>query len=475
MRKILIGIVAVIVLAAGYYGVAVYPTRVFRSGLDRSLVALPNGITASYRSARYSLFRRSAALTGIEVRGVAPNAFELKIDTLVLTRPAMDIGAAWSRAAAAPDAVPQDLALAIADAVAVTGIHFDGDAISATLDRAQVDHPRLYPWALLRPGVPSLAEAQATLLSRVSPQPADIVAALRAEAAWTLGFGYDGFSAGEMRATILLPATPTMLASSASYAIRSASGTGYDRGNIAGERLAGVSFTSDLIGSVGIDKVTLEGVTMRQPLTRLLAGEPVTPAMLDGLALKRIQYGPMALQPPAGPTGVLGTFSLGDVAFAHGMLVSADLALDGLTVTRAQIPNLQGIEAFDELGLDRLTFSLAASYRWDLAQKRITLSDTALKVKELGALSLALELDDAVIGPDLARSIRLGRTVLRYDDASLADRVLKAVAAKNGTDPAAFRQRLIAAATQVGTAPEANPASAAAARALADFLADPVR
>ncbi|HUZ74040.1 MAG TPA: hypothetical protein VMU87_13740 [Stellaceae bacterium] len=473
MRKVLIGVVALILLAGAYYGVAVYPTRVFRTGLDRSIATLPNGVTVSYRSAQYSLLSHRATVTGLDLRSIGPNAFELTVDALALTRPETDLGAQWSRAAAAPAAVPQDLALAIADTVAATGIRFNSDAMSITLDRAQFGHPRLYPWALLRPGVPSLAQVQATLLSRINPQPADIVAAFRAEAAWTLGFGYDSYRTGALRAAIFLPATPTSLATTATYRIRSSSGTGYDRGDIASESFAGVSFTGDRLGSVGIDKVTMAGITMRQPLTRLLAGEPVTPAMLDGLAVKRIQYGPMTIQPAAGPSSVLGTFTLGSVAFAHGVLVSADLALDGLTVTRAQLPNLQGVAAFDALGLDRMTLGLAASYRWDLAQRRITLRHTTLTVKELGALTLALELDDAVTGPDLARSIRLGRTVLRYDDASLADRIIKLAAARNGTDPAAFRQQLIAVATRIGTDPNGDPASAAAGRALADFLAAP--
>jgi hypothetical protein len=97
-----------------------------------------------------------------------------------------------------------------------------------------------------------------------------------------------------------------------------------------------------------------------------------------------------------------------------------------------------------------------------------------LKVNELGALTLAAELTNAIPNPAGLTQIRLAHARLRYDDASFVNRALQAGASQSGTDPAAFRQQIVEMVRQQGN-PQgvASPALTAASNAAADFIASP--
>jgi hypothetical protein len=475
MRKLLISLVVIVVAAAGLYAaLAIYPTRVFRGSLDASIAALPQGYGASYKTARYSLFSHRAMVTGLAVRRAGPEGFDLSADEVDIVAPATDFADAWAHAATDPAKLAPDFALVIADEVTAKGVKFHNADTSATLASAHVMRPRVYPWALLHPGVPSIAEARALFLARAQmPMLSDVTPLLRAEASLILGIGYDGYDAQSFAATASMPATAQMQAATVSYTIQRFIAGRFDRGDGNGGNLDAMTMRSPFIGSLGIAHVALEGIAAQKPLTRLLGGEPLSAAMLDGLALKRVSYGPMSIQGESGPPVVLGTFTLANVAFAHDVLVSGDLAFEGFRIGRGQIPNLEAVEMFNQLGIDTMTVNLALGYRWDMDRRRLSIHGATLKVNELGALALSLEVGDVGSAQDLLAKGRLVRAELRYDDASLAARALKIAADQRGTDPKSLREQLIDTATQISAAPGISPVTAATARALSDFLAAP--
>jgi hypothetical protein len=136
------------------------------------------------------------------------------------------------------------------------------------------------------------------------------------------------------------------------------------------------------------------------------------------------------------------------------------------------MPDPRAQDAFDKLGIDTLTLSLAATYQWDLDQKQIVVRNIVLKIDELGALTLSADLAGMSPGAD-PKSGSLLHAVLRYDDASLADRALKAAALQTGADATAFRQQIMALVDMRATALGNAPAIAAVANAVKTFLADP--
>src|ERR1700733_12192654 len=117
-------ILAAALAGGAYYGLAVYPTQAFRAALDQAASALPPGTHATYKDARYSFMSGHAGITGVAVHRDAPDNFDLSIDALEVTKPALDAAAAWTKAAANPSAVAPDLAVRLADAATATGISY---------------------------------------------------------------------------------------------------------------------------------------------------------------------------------------------------------------------------------------------------------------------------------------------------------------------------------------------------------------
>jgi hypothetical protein len=479
MRKWLIGIIALGVLGGGaYYGLALYPSQRLRSTLDQTIHTLPPGLSASYKDAHYALFGQRATIQGVAIHRDEPNGFDVTVAALDVARPATDFAALWAKAAADPAAVPPNMMLVLADAIVAQSVTYRDATTSAKLASLRVTQPGVYPWSLVRPGAPSLAAAREDFLAHAlvpgaAPVFGDYLPFLRAEAALILGVGYDGYDAVALAAVVGLPATLAMPATTVSYTVDKMTAARTDRGDTTGGTVDGLTVQSYLFGSFGIAHVAIEGVKMRDTLIQLLSGTAPTPAMLDGLAVKRIAYGPMALQPPAGQPMSLGTFSVTNIAFSHGLLVSGELAFDGLRIRRSQMPNAQLIDVFDKLGTDSATLGFGLGFRWDLDKQRIAVRDTTLKIAELGALALSLDIDSVGSQQDLITKARLVHATLRYEDASLAERALKIMAIQNGGDSAALRQQLIATATQLGAAPGATAMTQAAARAVREFVAAP--
>ena len=55
------------------------------------------------------------------------------------------------------------------------------------------------------------------------------------------------------------------------------------------------------------------------------------------------------------------------------------------------MPDAASKDAFDKLGLENLTISFALIYDWNVADKKLTVHDTMLKVNELGTLTLSVD------------------------------------------------------------------------------------
>ena len=230
------------------------------------------------------------------------------------------------------------------------------------------------------------------------------------------------------------------------------------------------------MGTATIAHVKMSGFDVRPALERILAGAALALKLLDGVKLGHIEYDGIRFQPPTGDAFILGTFSLDNLAFDHGVPISADLAYGGLHLSRAQLA--AGHPAFDELkelGIDGMTLSLRIAYLWKPDQNRVAIHDTNFKIDELGALGLSADIDLAGLaaGATWASTAKITHAALRYDDASLVDRALRFSASRQNIAPGAMREQMVGMLTQQGTAPGASPALANAAKALADFVAAP--
>lgn len=473
--SVVIAAAGVLVLVAGgaYYGHEIYLQRQFRAGLDQTLATLPAGTTATYKDAHYSVLSKQAVVTGLtlhgQIAGPSPQPIEVTIDSIETTNPNLDFARSWADAAAHTAALTPDTALAVADAIAVKGVIVHSALISGTAESARIDKLRLYPWALLHGGMPSWTDLQASLASRSQPPSlADLQPLLRVEAAVMLAVAYDAYEVGVTKFTETLPEIDI------AYDVHRMTGGGFDRGVMKQAAGEAITFHGNKFGTFAVDRVAMGATDLRAPMIRLVNGEAVSAALLDGIGIGRVEYDGITIQPPDKPSMHVASFSVGPIAFAKGMPVSATLAWNDISVPRSLLTDANAQEAFTKLGLETITTSFALSYDWDVARQRASLHDTMLKVNELGTITITADLTNVVATTAALAQTRLAHARLRFEDASLVERLLRMGAAQAGTDPTAYRQQIVDMVHQQATATGGDsPLLAAAGQAAGDFITSP--
>jgi len=480
-------VVALVVIAVGVYyfmsgggGGGGVSTDRLRQVVDQLIKKLPPGITASYKS-----------IDGGTIKGVAlhwkydQGSGDYTVDEIDLSNPNLDLDKAWDAAMADPKKLTPDTVIPLYDGATMKGVavqmsakeHAAEFAVNGSLASLTSKGARLYPWALAQPGVPSLTEIQAFLAAGPPTQPSlqAFMPLIRFFAAVSLTLGSDGTSMENMKYTMKFPTMPgTDMPHDGSYEVKKMIGDGMDRGVVKGLTAEGLSAKMGSQGGMSVERISYGGYDLRKALTKVLAAQTLTPDMLDGIKVGKIEYTGMAIQTPTSTTPIqLASFSISDIAFSGPVPVSAGFSLQGLKISKEQMPDPQSKMGFEQLGLDTMTISMGAAYEWDLAKKSIKVHDVVLKVEELGAVTLGADVVE--ITPDLAGAMgaQLVHAQLRYADASLVDRAFKAAAKMQGQDPAQFRQQMTGM-VQVMSAQFANsPPLAAAAKAVMDFLNAP--
>jgi hypothetical protein len=473
--SVLIAVLVVVGLAGGggYYAFEAYTQQQFRAGLDQALASLPPGTTATYKTAHYAIMSHQAVVTGLTVHGeiptTPPQPYDITAATFEMDQPNPDLAATWARAAAAPATFSPDTALPIAAAVTMTGVTVHSTAVNLTEDSVHLTNPRLYPWALLHDGMPPWNDLLAALAPASGQfDPASLQKILRAEAAAVMGIGYGSYEAGPTKVS------ETLSGIDVRYDVRNVTGEGFDRGTFKGGSATGITAHGSQFGDVSVDRVAIGAVDIREPMTRLVNGEPLSPGLLNGIKISGIEYSGITVTPPGRNATHIGSLALGPVMFTGGMPVSGKLGWTDVSIARDQVSDPRVQMAFDKLGLQTMTISFAFAYDWDVSQQRVSVHDTMLKVNELGTMTFSADVTNATPNVAALSQVSLAHARLKFDDASLVNRALQAGAAESGTDPAAYRQQIVTMVRQQGNTQDvASPAMTAACNAAGDFIASP--
>jgi hypothetical protein len=281
---VVVAVTGVLILAAGggYYGLEVYPQQRFRAGLDQTLATLPPGTAATFKDAQYSVLSHHAVVTGLTVRaetaGPSPQRIDVTIESIETTNPNLDFSGSWNKALANKSSLTADTPLSIADSIVAKGVTVRSTAITVTEDSVRIDHLRIYPWALLHDGMPSLKEFQAALTTM--PQPptlADLQPLLRAEVTAMQGVAYDSYDAGALKVSATLPGLDF------AYEVNKMTGGGFDRGVLNGGTAEGIAIKGTKTGTVSIDRVAMGETDIREPMIRIVNGEARSRAVLNGI------------------------------------------------------------------------------------------------------------------------------------------------------------------------------------------------
>jgi hypothetical protein len=453
MRKL--ALLAALAAIAAWYAVAIYPDQRLAAELTAVTTRLPQGSTLTWREAHIAPLSRRVTITGLDATLPGPQGATLRIEagTIELTNPATDL------AALIPATTSPDTAIPLADSLTITDLRTTQPQATTTIARIALTQPTLYPWPLQQAGLPPLTDL-------VRPPNADLTPLLRLGAAAMRAFSYRDYELDSLHTT----ATTAEISFTQSY--RHMSVSSYDRGHIQSARADGYTFARGPLGTFTADRFTLTDWDLRTPLTQIAAGTPLSPALLDTLRIGGFTFDGLTMAPEGRNPIRLGDIALANLTFAQGLPVTATLSWKGLRLTQAILPDSTSpeLDLFTRLNLPALTTSLVLSYTWDLDRQRLTLTDSLLRIDELGSLTLAATFTD--VSPNLARTnaIRLASARLRYDDASLVSRTLRL----SSSDPETLRQQIIAALNGQGPLPAPkNPAAVPVLKALADFLAAP--
>lgn len=475
MRKILVAVIVLAAIgAAGYWAFKRGAERALEASVTAALHRLPPDWEVTFAGLDVAPATRTVTFRNLVVRYRPQPDFELKAEEIAIVDPATDFGDRLTAALAQPESVAEDTTLAVAGTVKARGVAFKTTQESGSIASSETTGLRFYPWAMTRPGVPALGELPA-LLAKVNDQatPEELAPLLRLCAALFLSGTYDHGVVEGLSASGRTLATAALEPTDFTETIARLAADGVDRGVMQHAEASGARVTIGPLTRTSVDRVVYEGFDVRQPALRLVKGEAVGPATLDGFRLGRLEFSGMTTEAPAAAPATIGSFGLADIAVSKGMPISGRMFLTRLALSRDMMPDAESKEGFDKLGIDRATVSFSLAYDWDLAKKRVSVHDTSLTIDELGALELAVETVDAEPGAEWAGTAKLAHARLRYRDNSLVDRAFRAGAKEAGSDDAAFRAQTILGLQAAAAGFAGDPAAAEGVKQIVSFLGAP--
>jgi hypothetical protein len=284
--------------------------------------------------------------------------------------------------------------------------------------------------------------ARARLVARPAPAPS----------AWLAGTSIDAM---EMTAAVFIPAgNPAARASFAHFALQ--------------------KFQPGRLGALKIDQVAISGPEGVGKLATLELSDLRYGGDGTSLGIGRLRLDALSAGLKAG-----AEISLKEALFTTqgpaARPLGADIELSGVTIPATAVPLLM------RAGYNELTLDYEGHSHYDSEQATIDASQR-LSAHGAGTLSIAMHLSNYPGGFDWRESmqamlkfmaLRLDRLELRYDDASLIERLIKMRAAETGRDFEAVRDELLRSFAAQRQALAERPALSANFDAVADFLRKP--
>jgi hypothetical protein len=478
MKKYAAGILLSALLGAGgYYGLVVVPSSKLRASLDQVIAKLPSGYKISYAHARYSLITRTATIEGLSGQTQGDDATKFQVAILSIKGPNLDLIDDWNHASASTTALKPDQTIKVADRIAMEGLAVDSPLASGTVSKFSVDGAQLYPWALLHAGMPPISEvtplfrdfstSQAKASQEIkhrqdsgdpmTPQELqqfqlqqlqDMLPILRVEAGVVLGNSLTAADAENLSFRMKQPAVGDAPAFDITVTAKAMHEEPFDRGIGGGATMDDLTEKFGPNGDIEVGRATVGRMSYRDTMKRLLDGDPLSMSLFDGATLEGMKFEKFTVQLPTGQRVSIDNAAVSNVAFDNGSWSSGAFQLSGFKISKTDLPPTPQAQAmFAQLGLDTVTIGFGASYAKQPDGKTAKLKDVLLKIDELGSLTLSADLAGIGQGDGAggdAATFTGGS--LRYDDASLLDRLLSA---RGKRSPAQIQQARQAIAKQV--------------------------
>lgn len=224
-----------------------------------------------------------------------------------------------------------------------------------------------------------------------------------------------------------------------------------------------------------MDAEELTGEKLEAP-EGLLAGM-ATPTALN---LKRLALSGVAVA--LGEEKVnLREIVLADYAQTAKVPLSMTLGIHGMLIEPQSLPDQDARDGLAKLGYDKLSLNFDLSYAHVPETKRLSIKQASISGDGIGQLSVAMNLggidptglEDPALALAAAQMATLESLELRYDDASLAGRVLKLAATEAEMEESQFKAMLLAQLAEAGAQAPAVPLTKEVVDSATAFLTNP--
>lgn len=194
-----------------------------------------------------------------------------------------------------------------------------------------------------------------------------------------------------------------------------------------------------------VETFTGEGLTAPDGIMAGMGGPPPTALSVKNLTLSNVTVD------AEGEKVKVREIAIADFAQANNMPLSLSFGIHGLLIDPKSMPDADAREGLEKLGYDTLSLDMELSYAHNPDTKRLSVKRVAVGGENIGRLALSFDLgnvDAAAIADPVsalaaAQTATLEQMELRYDDSSLAGRLLKAAATEAGVGEAELKSSLL--------------------------------
>lgn len=224
-----------------------------------------------------------------------------------------------------------------------------------------------------------------------------------------------------------------------------------------------------------MDAEELNGEKLEAP--EGLLASMATPTALN---LKRIVFSGVAVT-VGEEKAKLREIVLSDYAQTAKVPLSMTLGIHGVLVEPQSLPDQDARDGLAKLGYDKLSLNFDLSYAHAPETKRLSIKQASISGDGVGQLSVAMNLggidpaglEDPALALAAAQMATLESLELRYDDASLAGRVLKLAATEAEMEESQFKAMLLAQLAEAGAQAPAVPLTKDVVDSATAFLTNP--
>ena len=452
MKKFLIVIVVLVVVAAaaaaGFY---FYSQSQVQKAVDDYLNTMPGVKSVSHDSISYSFLGQKLVVPNLKITWDKPEAVNMEVASIELDKP--DLGV-LEKMKTAPEGAPLE---SIAKSVKIDKLKASDSQVEVTVDKYTVENPQLGSIAFLEEGKDMTPEQAVKLAKATAVDKAELT-----------------------NMKIVDKATGKQVGVIQKVAVEN-----YKGGKVGKLAMEGFDIQPEEGGKVFINLITATNLDYSKAMEGMVklaeSGQPGAEIPDLGISYDQIKVDGIDVVAKGDKNVKIDTMTMENFKQVGGIPASLTFNVSGITMAVNQLDDPKAQETFKQLGYEKVVADLGFDYNWDAEKKQLNLKKLSLGGPDMGTLSLSLSLD----GVDLAAiknvndlmglmgTLMFTNAELSYTDASLMERVLKMVAAMQGTDPETMRQGLIQQLSAMQQMMDPTPEGQKMAESLVAFIKEP--